>query len=348
MPGRELVRWWVWSVGIWLLFGVLEGTQVVVGMRAEGMEHQWVRFFSVYALSWTLWGAVSPLILLAAKRYPPKGYWPVHIAAYSAVALAHGVWIASLNYALQPMGELAYKMVTVHSALSFTYSKLLLDLFAYASVLGVGYTMKAWRRLAERDEQLAQARLDALKRQLEPHFLFNALNGIVGLVRDGQNDPAVKMIAGLSDLLRRVVDGKASLETSLAEEMEFLHKYLDIQQMRFASRLRVEIDVPRELSKARVPSMILQPMVENAIEHGIGARVDGGFIRIAATRADDALTMKVENQGPALTMLVEGVGIANTRARLKNLYGDCANFSIRNNGGGVVEAIVTVPCESVE
>src|SRR5262249_27326178 len=149
-----------------------------------------------------------------------------------------------------------------------------------------GHTIESRRRLAERDEQLTQARLDALKRQLEPHFLFNTLNAIAGLVRSRQNDAAVSMIAGLRDLLRRVVDGPSGAETTLAEEIEFLDAYLRIQQTRFAGRLRVDVDVPGELSGARVPSMILQPVVENAIKHGIGTRVEGGFIRVSARRSN--------------------------------------------------------------
>ena len=347
MP-RELVRWWVWSTAVWLIIGVLDGTQVVVGMRAEGMNHAWGRLFSVYALSWTIWAVVSPLILLLARRFPPRRYWPAHIAAYLFIAITHGIWIAYLNLSLQPMGEMVFEQVTIHSVLSFSYSKLLFDLFAYASVLVVGQTMTSSRTLAEREEQLSHARLDALRRQLEPHFLFNALNGIVGLVRGGHNEPAVKMIVGLSDLLRRVVDGTMGIETSLAEEIEFLQKYLDIQQMRYASRLRIEIDVPVELGTARVPSMILQPMIENAIEHGIGCRVEGGFIKIAAWRINGSLKMRVENEGPALTVIREGIGIANTRARLKNLYGERGTFTIGNNKTGVIEAVVTVPYGSVE
>jgi two-component system, LytTR family, sensor kinase len=337
------MRWWLWSIAGWLAFGVLDGTQVVVGMRAEGMHHAWWNLFALYALSWAVWALVSPLVLMLGQRFPPARRWPVHIASYIAIGVVHGAWIVWLELMLQPMGPFDSGFSVFNLVLSFFYSKSHLDLIAYAGLLALAHTLESRRTLAERDEQLAQARFDALRRQLEPHFLFNTLNGIAGLVRGGKNDTAVNMIAGLSDLLRRAVDGSGGMETSLAEEVEFLEKYLEIQQMRFASRLRVEVNVPGELLGSRVPGMILQPMVENAIEHGIGMRVEGGLIRIAASRVNGSLRMSVENDGPPLRAIREGVGIANTRARLKSLYGDGAAFDIHNNGAGLVEAVVTVP-----
>jgi LytS/YehU family sensor histidine kinase len=196
------------------------------------------------------------------------------------------------------------------------------------------------------NEQLSHAQLDALRRQLEPHFLFNTLNAIAGLVREARNDAAVNMIAGLSNLLRRVVDASDKQEVSLGEEMEFLQTYLEIQQTRFADRLQVNLDVPREFLSARVPSLILQPMVENAIEHGIGTRSAGGAIRIGAARNNGLLTLSVYNDGPHIAADWEqfrcGVGIANVRTRLQNLYGSECGVDIRNQEAGV-EVLLSVP-----
>jgi two-component system, LytTR family, sensor kinase len=306
-----------------------------------------MRLFAVFALSYAVWALVSPLVLALGKRFPPQRFWRVHLAAYAAIGIGDAVWTVSLNVVLQPMGSVPAGYTVIDAVMGFFYSKFHLDLIAYAGVLALGHMLESRRTLAERDEQLAQARLDALRRQLEPHFLFNTLNGIAGLVRAGKNSTAVEMIAGLSDLLRRVVEGPVGLETSLAEEVEFVEKYLGLQRMRFASRLQVDVDVPGELSGARVPSMILQPIVENAIKHGIGVRLEGGLIRISARRVNGDLTMSVENNGPAIAGPGEGVGIANTRARLKNLYGDGARFEMRNKTAGLVEAVVTVPYQSV-
>lgn len=344
-----LTRWWLWSLAIWLVFGILDGTQAVVGMRTMGMDHPWGRLFAFYAFSWALWAAVSPLVFLLAKRYPPPDHWLVHVVSYLGIGLFNGIWIVWLEFALEPMGHhFAQKLTLVNGALSFFYSRFHLDLIAYVGVLVLAHTLESRRTLAQRDEQLSKARLDALRRQLEPHFLFNTLNGIAGLVRGGKSDAAVRMIAGLSDLLRRVIEGPAGTETSLAEEIEFLNKYLEIQQMRFGSRLRFEIAVPEELAAARVPSMILQPVVENAIEHGVGLRMDGGLVTIAALRVNGSLKMSVENDGPTLGDFSEGVGIANTRLRLHSLYGNRAGFSLRNSRPGKVEAMVSVPFECIQ
>jgi LytS/YehU family sensor histidine kinase len=254
----------------------------------------------------------------------------------------HAAWSIFLATVLQPYGPSPPHSLT-NEAFGFFYSRFHLDVIAYAGVLTFGHMMESRRRLAMREEQLAKARLDALVRQLEPHFLFNTLHAIAALVRSGQNGSAVEMISGLSDLLRRVVHGPPVNETTLAEEIEFLQSYLRIQKLRFAERLHVDVDVPGELSGARVPTMILQPMVENAIKHGVGKRVEGGSIRISARRVNGLLKMSVENDGPAITALREGVGVANTRARLRSMYGDTGGFELRNNAAGTVEAVVTLP-----
>ncbi|HLJ50546.1 MAG TPA: histidine kinase [Bryobacteraceae bacterium] len=330
----------LWSLAIWMAFGLMNGAQVVVGMHAEGMQHPWFRLFLRYALSWVVWGAVSPLVIALGRRFPPHRHWPTHVAAYAGIVAVDGVWVYLLNIMLQPYGPPSPGLLDTLA--QFLYARFPAELIAYACVLALGYTIDARKRLAEREEQLAKARLDALKRQLEPHFLFNTLNGIAGLVRSGQNRAAVDMIVGLSDLLRRVVDGASGAETTLAEEMEFLDSYLKIQQARFAGRLRVAIDVPGELLNARVPSMILQPLVENAIQHGIALNVQGGSLWISARRDNGCLRMSVENDG-ALDVAREGVGVGNTRARLRNMYGDAASLELRNGDAGAVEAVVSVP-----
>lgn len=343
-----MTRWWLWSLTVWLVFGVLDGTQAVVGMRAMGMHHPWGRLFAFYACSWALWAAVSPLVFLLAKRQPPPDHWIVHGVSYLGIGIVNGIWLVWLESALEPMGyTFVQKLTFVNAVLSFFYSRFHLDLIAYAAVLALAHTLESRRTLAQRDAQLSKARLDALRRQLEPHFLFNTLNSIAGLVRGGKSDTAVRMIAGLSDLLRRVVDGPDGTETSLAEEIEFLDKYLEIQQMRFGSRLRFQIAVPEDLTRARVPSMILQPIVENAIEHGVGRRLEGGMVTITAVRVNGSLKMSVENDGPTLGVFTEGVGIANTRSRLNSLYGNRADFTLRNSQPGKIEATVSVPYECI-
>ncbi|WP_219341547.1 sensor histidine kinase [Nevskia soli] len=186
-----------------------------------------------------------------------------------------------------------------------------------------------------------------MRRQIEPHFLFNTLNAVAGLVREGRNDSAVSMIAGLSDFLRRTLDASTRQQVPLQEEMDFTRKYLDIQKVRFADRLQLSVDVPVELYSAQVPSLILQPMVENAVKHGIAKRVRGGAIRITASRSDQVLTLSVCNDGPSLpsdwTGARPGIGMSNVRTRLTSLYGDAFELTMRNQNAGGVEVSVSLP-----
>ncbi len=209
-------------------------------------------------------------------------------------------------------------------------NQLLGALFLYFAILLLGWMLDSRERLARQqmetarlNEQLAKAQLRALRQQIEPHFLFNALNTIAGLVREGQNDGAVDMIAGLSDLLRRTLRTSDKQQMLLGEELEVAEKYLEIEKARFAERLQVRVDVPRELLRARVPSLILQPIVENAVKHGIAKRVQGGTIGIRAVRVNGTLTVSVLNEGPGFPANWErtGIGLENVRERLASLYG---------------------------
>jgi sensor histidine kinase YesM len=225
----------------------------------------------------------------------------------------------------------------------------------YAAVLFVGYYLESRRKLAMREaesarlsEELTRAQLEALRQQLEPHFLFNTMNAIAGLVREQRNRDAVTMIARLSDLLRHVLAGTGQQMVSLRSELELLEKYLDIQKMRFAEKLAVSIEVSDDLLELMVPSLIFQPMVENAIQHGIAKQVAGGVIRIRITRAGNLLEISICNNGPRLPVVGEvtniGIGIANVRNRLKTLYGEGHVFEVRNCLEGVgVEARFVLP-----
>jgi LytS/YehU family sensor histidine kinase len=227
-------------------------------------------------------------------------------------------------------------------------------LLLYAGILAVQYVLDSGARLAYQqtetarlNEQLAKAQLDALRRQIEPHFLFNTLNAVTGLVREGRNETAVSMIAELSDFMRRVLEDSARQEVPLAEEMEFTQRYLAIQKVRFVERLQLSVEVPSELLLAQVPTLILQPMVENAIKHGIAKRAQGGAVRISASRCDGTLTLAVYNDGPGLPASWgtdrPGIGISNMRTRLRSLYGDEFKLKLENQAPGGVEVSVSVP-----
>jgi LytS/YehU family sensor histidine kinase len=197
---------------------------------------------------------------------------------------------------------------------------------------------------------LTKAQLSALRQQVEPHFLFNTLNTIAGLVREGRNDAAVDMIAGLGELLRQALKTSDRQQVALEEELELLERYLGIEKVRFAERLRVVMDVPKELRGERVPSLILQPIVENAVKHGIARRVEGGTVAISAERRNGSLRLSVYNDGPALPegwKKSGGIGLENVRERLESLYGRNGELSVKNDGSGV-RVTVTLPVEEAQ
>jgi LytS/YehU family sensor histidine kinase len=201
------------------------------------------------------------------------------------------------------------------------------------------------RRAAQLETSLAEARLQALKLQIQPHFLFNTMNDISSLVRGGQGEEAIGMIAGLSDLLRYSLDRGGGTLVTLEEEVAMAGRYLDLQRMRFADRLEVEVEIPRELSRASVPVLLLQPLAENAIQHGVARSHAGGRVAVRARRDGEELRIEVFNTGRLRPGLRPGIGLSTTLSRLAQLYGDRARFELVEGGGGVT-ARVTIPWEA--
>ena len=268
--------------------------------------------------------------------------------------MVSGAWTAGFERILNPWANASGPGRFVQLFWFRFFSDVVSYLILYAAILGIGYALESRERLARQrtetaqlSEQLSRAQLDSLRRQIEPHFLFNSLNAVAGLVREGRNEAAVNTIAELSDFLRRVLEGSNRQEVSLSEEIEYLQKYLEIQKVRFAERLAIKVQVPRELLHSQVPSLILQPMVENAIKHGIAKRAQGGEIRVSAARSNGMLKLSVYNDGPGLMENrangLSGIGISNTRTRLQSLYGQSFELSLENHGGHGVEAAISVP-----
>jgi LytS/YehU family sensor histidine kinase len=203
-------------------------------------------------------------------------------------------------------------------------------------------------RASRLEAQLIQARLEALRAQLNPHFLFNALNTIAMLVRRQANAEALRGIVGLSQLLRQVLDRRAAPEVSLGEELALVEHFLAIEQLRYPDRIQVRIRLDRGVLEAQVPNLLLQPLVENAVRHGIGRRRGAGVVEIVARRRRDALTLEVRDDGPGLPEGWRpeedyGVGLANTRERLERLYGPHHRFELRNDTRGGAQAVVRIP-----
>jgi len=357
-PARPNSYNWLWIAALWAGLAILDATQNVFAMRLAGMHHSWVKLFFVQMLDWLPWALVTPWVISLARRYPPAWKspqtWLVHLGVLVVIDAAASAWASALEGVFQPwLPDFASRAFLVTWPLK-TYSGLLPAFILYAFILVVTYVLDSKARaaahqtdLARLNEQLSYAQLNALQRQIEPHFIFNALNSISGLVREQKNEAAVGMIVALSDFLRRVAVSSHDPEVQLAQEVEFLVKYLQIQEARFAGRLKLDIQVPEELRKARIPSLILQPLVENAIKHGIAQRVLGGEVRVAASRTDGKLYLSVYNDGPLLdrdgSAVKHGIGLSNLRTRLKLLYGSDCDLRLDNYGITGVQALVALP-----
>ena len=200
---------------------------------------------------------------------------------------------------------------------------------------------------AQLQRELVEARLEALRMQLNPHFLFNTLHAISALIHENPS-AADRVVARLSELLRLSLDQTKPQEVPLTDEMAFLDRYLEIEQTRFAERLRIERDIQAEAQRALVPYLILQPLVENAIRHGIEPREERGLVRISASRKNGRLALCVRDNGDGLgngqhPAPQEGIGLSNTRARLRHLYGEDCTFELAAANGGGLEARIEIP-----
>jgi two-component system LytT family sensor kinase len=307
---------------------------------------------------WLLWAALTPLAFGFARRVAEDRFWsgwavPLHLLVGFGFALAHiavatllsvwAGWAAEWGY--------TYEVLFVKSLTS----KVAVHLLAYGAIVGTFYARENHRRYREREratahleQRLAEARLQALRTQLQPHFLFNTLNAISVLVLKGETQTAIRMLSRLSDLLRVTLDAGDAPTVPLGKEMEFLARYLDIEQVRFHDRLTVATDVAPDTLDAPVPTLILQPLVENAIRHGIARQVGAGRVEVRAAREGGRLRMEVRDTGPGLPAggagaIVEGIGISNTRARLAEMYGDEARMRIENAEGGGLRVVVEMP-----
>jgi signal transduction histidine kinase len=341
------------------MIGLIDATQTVFPMRAQGMHHHWISLFFTQMIVWLPWALATPLVIQLGRRYPPSltsplPRWPLHFAAAALIGLVTAVWNAALERLLDPWADPRPPPAFIAQWLPKFYYGVLSSLLLYAFILTVDFVLQSRQRIARQEteaarlsDQLSRAQLEALRRQIEPHFMFNALNSIAGLVRDSRNDAAVEMIVALSDFLRHAAEDSTRPQVPLAQEVEHLLQYLQIQKARFAERLQVTLSIPPELLAMQVPSLILQPLVENAIKHGISKRVQGGQIQVAAARADGMLSLRVDNDGPGLPPDFEttrvGIGISNLRNRLQILYGTGFQLLLRNRDAGGVQVSILLP-----
>jgi two-component system LytT family sensor kinase len=349
---------WRWIAAIWLAGGLFDASQALLIMRAEGRHPPWPTLFGTELVSWLPWVLATPIVIFLARRYPmvqavSLRTIAVHLAAFALISVIAEAWSALLQVLFNPWGNRHWPTFVDTWATTLSFQALTF-LIAYALILTVTYVVDARESMARQmtetarlNEELSKAQLAALRRQLEPHFMYNALNSIAGLVRDERNDAAVSMIVGLSEFLRRASEDSNRSQVTLLEEVEYLQRYLEIQKVRFGERLQVSVDIPAELLRAQVPNLLLQPLVENAIKHGISKRVAGGTVRVAGACQDGSLRLSVYNDGASLPANWEatqsGVGIANLRTRLRILHGTESELQLRGADPSGVEVLVTLP-----
>jgi signal transduction histidine kinase len=349
---------WRWIAAIWSAGGLFDASQTVLIMHAEGRHHAWLPLFGTELVSWLPWALATPLLVRLARRYPiiraiSVRTLGIHLTAFALVSAVAEAWSAMLQMLFNPWDNRQWPtfMDTWSTTLLF---QALTFLIAYALILTVTFAVDARESIARQitetarlNEELSTAQLAALRRQIEPHFMYNTLNAIAGLVRDQRNDAAVSMIVGLSEFLRRSSQDSHRSQVALREEVEYLERYLDIQKARFGDRLKVSVDIPAELLHVQVPNLLLQPLVENAIKHGIAKRVAGGSVRVAGTCHHGKLCLSVYNDGPSLPPEWEGtqtgVGIRNLRTRLQILHGNKSALQLRRAKPGGVEVVVILP-----
>ncbi|HEX8616589.1 MAG TPA: histidine kinase [Thermoanaerobaculia bacterium] len=304
--------------------------------------------------AWT-WTAFTPVIFwLSSRSGNVKPHWlRVPLLLVAGVAIAIAVYVL-LDFARSQIITVPTRRrggPPIFAPLrEIGRFRFLNQLLVYAAVLATGFAREFFLRDRRRQQhevrlqaQLAEARLDALRMQINPHFLFNTLHAVSALV---ERDPAGvrRMIARLSELLRHTIESRGTDEIPMRDELSFLRRYIDIMEVRFQGRLQVTTNVAADALDALVPNLVLQPIVENALEHG-AARVEGeGRIELAARRDGDALRVSVRDNGPGLDDAApQGVGLANTRARLEQLYGEEASLTLSNSAGGGVVAEIVLP-----
>jgi two-component system, LytTR family, sensor kinase len=331
-------RTWLWVLGFWLVQGLVgvHSYQQIGVAAGHG--------FAMSMTSALLWVPLTWWAVFASQRFPIEpGRWRnglVHLASSLLVCVFRGVAVLVLNpwvrweSALPGFGDLM--LTSFHK-----------NFFFYIVIVGAAHALHYWRRAREREEAaarlataLAQAQLSALEAQLHPHFLFNALQSIAELLHQDVQ-AADKMLVSLSRLLRQFLESECSHEVSLSAELRTLEPYIELERLRYGDRLSVAVDLPPEALCWRVPHLVLQPLVENSIRHGIAPRAEPGQIGIRGRVNGSVLELEVADDGVGLPAeLREGLGLSNTRARLEQLYGSAQRVELR--GGAERGCVVTL------
>jgi two-component system LytT family sensor kinase len=350
---------WLRIAAIWLGVALIDASQTVLRLHAQGLHYPQEELVISLMLSWVPWALVTPLVVALTRRFVlvPRTTLralAIHLSALMGVSLISAGWSAFLEFTLDPWAQPAAVLsLTNQWVFKFVYG-FPASIGIYCSILSVTLVMDSRTRMARqeleasrRNEQLSNAQLEVMRREIEPHIILNTLNAVTGLIRGNRSDDAVSVIVVLSDFLRRVIKPSPPQLVTLEEEVAQLNHYLRIQKARLAERLQARVDIPADLLRARVPNMFLQPLVENAIKHGIVKCADGGAISIVASRSLGKLNLIVYNDGPAVApdwhRQSTGMGLANLRMRLRSLYGAGFELALWSGNSTGTEVLVSIP-----
>jgi two-component sensor histidine kinase len=385
-------RWWLRLALIFLVFtvvGLLEAGQNLMMQYLANRPFTGWQALLMGVSDWYIWAALTPFVLLAAQ-YCPLGQrsWPVSLFLHIVLSVMCATLVVQLmipvmervqmdtdsprlakpgdvNEAVPPdpsplpstfpttsrwdSNELGFRLIGLRFAVY---------LLVYWTIVGVGHALAYYRKYREREmhalaleSRLSQTQLQMLKMQLQPHFLFNTLNAISALMHQDV-ELADQMLVRLAQLLRATLESSGSQEVPLKQELEFVELYLEIEQARFGPRLVVNLVADAETMDAAVPNLILQPLVENAVRHGVAPRPETGHIDIRARRENGRLRVEIMDDGPGMpggpsAQKREGVGLSNARARLQQMYGDAHQFTLANRAGGGLIVTLCVPFREI-
>jgi sensor histidine kinase YesM len=337
--------------GMWTAVGLATSAMLFI----QGLDHTLAdplsakRMARILVEVWS-WAAYTPLIFRLAHFFPVSAAtWKRNLPLHLVPALVTAVLDAFIALSIQPvLGP--YRAPTFAAFFTRTAS---LSIYSYFAMLALGHALEYHRlftdrqlRAAELEKQLAETRLGVLEAQLRPHFLFNALHTVGSLVRSGEQSAAVSAVARLGDLLRMALRGGPQQEVTLREELAFATHYLELEKARFRDRLATRVDVDTALMDALVPRFLLQPLVENAVRHGVEPSERPGRVEVSASRTGSALVLQVRDTGAgpdATSSGRGGIGLGNTRERLRHLYGATATLELTPGAGGGTVVKVTLP-----
>ena len=363
-PPPRRYRRLLWGIEIFAVYTLIAAnfaTQSAIrGAHTAGAAPWWKLFAFGIAPTFYSWALVTPAIVWVARRHGfERGRrWralAAHLGAMLVIApLQTGADFLMTVGSRLVFGDAAGAAAVIDRAVPVLLAGSIDVPQMYATIAAIAYTFNYYRmfrarelRASQLEAQLGGARLQMLRMQLQPHFLFNTLNAISALMHRDLA-AAERMLARLADLLRLSLDEKAEPEISLRRELEVLEPYLEIERVRFSDRLSVAFDIGAGTLEAAVPNLILQPLVENAVRHGLAPSAAPGEIRVSSRRADGFLLLEVADNGVGLRgatdgTLREGIGLANTRARLAQLYGDDARCELAEAGTGGLAVRLRLP-----